>query len=744
MALTLGFLLKAETGDSQETIEGLKLAVEKATKAMQVAAEKSSLAAKEATEKNTVEAKEFAEKAALAAEAAHAKAQKAIQALAKQTERVEEEELEKFRAKAEIVSLGVERNFTGAFRKIEGSLSSAALKFAGIAAVGATVGGVLFEMANQAAEAGDKIYIASKATGLSVEMLGGLQIAAKKADLDFGQVTKSMVHFALETSNLTLAASPASKALEMLGIQGDDLAKFKLKSMDDKFIEVIERLKGVKDGGEKAAIASTLLGGRTERLIAALDGGSESIKENNEQASKLYGWTEKNVEKDHEWVEEVLHLKEVWGGFSHEVGEVLIPVITWLIEEIEKQALAWKGLWIELEKVGLYQEKFIAYSQLDFKAAAEVQKQIDDLNRSLDENLKAYHSIGQAKQGDKEKTDAEVKSLKDEAKETDGSTGKLKTHAGAMKQDADATQQATEMGKGYTEQLQLMTKVVDESNRAMEKRLALLHEQLQAVKDNAKPTSEPGGAIDPSGLGAGNPEQTVSQPFDLAAKGATKTQQAITGLSQAIEQMSGKFGKAGPAMQKFGEALQKVAQAQKEGKSIAEAFGAAQKKQGDNAVASGVSTAAAFGEEAASFIKNKRAQAIVMAVMETAKGLAMLAIQNYEGAALDFASAAMYGVIAGTAGGGGGGKNPANVGGGASPGGGGGGGGQQSVGGGSMLGGGSGGGGYHQTQVNIYGGGITDTNNLQNLATSLNQGAGSGTIRLNVSGTSATIPTPAY
>jgi hypothetical protein len=183
---------------------------------------------------------------------------------------------------------------------------------------------------------------------------------------------------------------------------------------------------------------------------------------------------------------------------------------------------------------------------------------------------------------------------------------------------------------------------------------------------------------------------------------------------------------------------------QAQAKKTSDQFGDAQKKQGENATASATSQVAAFGMEAAGFIKNKRAQAIVMAVMETAKGLADLAIQNYEGAALDFASAAMYGVIAGTSGGGGGAKNPANVGGGASPGGGGGGGGQSVAGGGSMLGGGSGGGGYHQTQVNIYGGGITDTNNLQNLVTSLNQGSGSGTVRLNVSGTSATIPTPAY
>ena len=248
MALTLGFLLKAETGDSEETLEELKLAVEKATKAMQVSTEKASIAAAEAAKTSTAEAKEAAEKAAMAVEVAHGKAQKAIQAMAKKTTAIEAEELEKFQAKAELASLAVERNFSGAFQKIESNLSSSALQFAAIGGVVATAGAAMFELANHAAEAGKAMYIANKATGLSVETLGGLQIAAQKANLDFGQVTKSMAHFADATSDLTSAMSPASKALGLLGIQGEDLAKFKLKSMDDKLFEVIDRLKGTPEG----------------------------------------------------------------------------------------------------------------------------------------------------------------------------------------------------------------------------------------------------------------------------------------------------------------------------------------------------------------------------------------------------------------------------------------------------------------------------------------------------------------
>lgn len=57
---------------------------------------------------------------------------------------------------------------------------------------------------------------------------------------------------------------------------------------------------------------------------------------------------------------------------------------------------------------------------------------------------------------------------------------------------------------------------------------------------------------------------------------------------------------------------------------------------------------------------------------------------------------------------------------------------------------GSSGGTRHQTIVNVYGGGLANTTDIQNLVSSLNQNGQSGTVRLNVTGSSYSIPSPAY
>ncbi|MHC4867427.1 MAG: coiled-coil domain-containing protein [Planctomycetota bacterium] len=54
------------------------------------------------------------------------------------------------------------------------------------------------------------------------------------------------------------------------------------------------------------------------------------------------------------------------------------------------------------------------------------------------------------------------------------------------------------------------------------------------------------------------------------------------------------------------------------------------------------------GRVVAGFIKDEKAKAVVLALMETAAGIASLAAFNYPGAALHFASAALYGAVAGT------------------------------------------------------------------------------------------------
>ena len=632
------------------------------------------------------------------------------------------EALESLAAKTEAVTAGMSGNFSKATSDLKSSLLSSIPTFGLVAGAVAGIGTALYEMANKASEAGDKLWIASKATGASVEMLQGLALAGKEAGVTFERVQRSMVHFATATSDLEKPTGAAGKALAELGIQGKDLADFKLKSLDDKFYEVIERLSHMKEGGEKTAIAAALLGARTEALIASLGGGAKALKEMRDEATKMSGITSEVAQKDHEFQEQLILEKVQLSGLVNQLEQKTIPIFSAFLKAINSTGFAFRDLGLEIVKTMFYMEMWRARLTFQTANAERCAASIEKINKEIDNNRKEMDEAGKSA-GAAAKFDAALK------EQVDDNTESEKKHTAAMKGDAIAMQQAMVMGKGYTEQLALMTKVVEDNNRVMERRAEILHKQLQAIKEEA----EAGPAIDMSGTGGAEPSTLpgskapkITQGLPTITAQANKTQQAIDGLSKALDNMSGQFGKAGPTMDRFSRALQQIEEMQK--------------KQAAGAKQTATAEITSYGEIAAGFIKNKRAQAIVMAVMETAKGLGALGAQDYEGAALDFASAAMYGVIADQSGGRSGGSAVGNVGGGAGPGG--------SDSGQGVLGGGSSGksgsGDYHQTVVNVYGGGFTDTNNLQTLVTSLNQGGGAGTVRLNVAGTSATIPTPAY
>jgi hypothetical protein len=141
------------------------------------------------------------------------------------------------------------------------------------------------------------------------------------------------------------------------------------------------------------------------------------------------------------------------------------------------------------------------------------------------------------------------------------------------------------------------------------------------------------------------------------------------------------------------------------------------------------------------------AEALVRALFSTGFGFLMLAEGNFGAAAQAFTAAAVFGGIGGTAAvvgaavpGGGGAAAAANARG-VSP--------QSSLGGSPGVAGNEGspgvaGGARHNTYLNFYGGQLTDTKNLQNLIEAINAGGQSGTVRLNIAGSSHTIPNPVY
>jgi hypothetical protein len=635
-----------------------------------------------------------------------------------------QEALEQLALKTEAVTAGLEGDFASASRGITNSVISMVPTFGLIAGAIGAVGGALFEMANKASETGEQLALASKQTGVSVEMLQGLQLGAKEAGVSFEQVQRGLAHLSLAMSDLEIPSSEAGKAIAKLGVSTHD-ANGKLLTMDEILPSIFDAFQKMPEGPEKTAIALELFSRAGFQMLPILDEGSKGLEELTNKAVSYSHITTDVANKDREFQDSLKLLKAQLGGLAQQIEQATIPVVTWLGEVVLHQINAWKQLvtviQIGMDKVDIWGYKLHGIS-------AQVEKYTQDLSnqrKTLQELVAAENDDGKTVGANQKLQDG----LQHELDEVSKST---KNHTQAVKEDADAMRQAAMDAHGYQAQLELMKEVTREAEEHQRKLAEAIHTQIENSKKSLP--EEPGGALHlPDSMA------TLSTQLPNVTLKASTASQAIRGLSQAIQNMSGTFGNASPMMNSFGEALQRIAERNRATTTVAQAFLNVQRQQGQNAKEAGASMVASYGMEAASFIKNKRAQAIVMAIMETAKGLSEV-FWNPAAAALDFASAAMYGVIAGTSGGGSSSGGGGGAGGGASqPGAGG-----QGVTGNGLLGSGSGGGNYHQTIVNMYGGNITDTNNLQQLAAAFNQGSSTGTVRLNVSGTSATIPTPAY
>lgn len=636
--------------------------------------------------------------------------------------------LEGLKAQTEAITSGIEGDFSKASAGIVSKLTVMLPTFGLVAGAVAAVGGAIYEMANKASEMGAKLYDASQATGVSVEMLQGLQLAGKQVGVSMEMIERAAAHLTLQISNLSTSGSQAGKALHEIGLSAT-YANGKSKSLSDLLPEIADRFEHMKNGADKLAIASALFGARVGmKMIPVLNEGGKALQELTRRAVEYSGVNQDVADRDKKFQDSLIILKSEFAGLAGRVGQVLIPTLLFLFHQVGAEVEAFKALGLWIDKLWHEFDLFSMKISHSTAGIAEQERKI----KALDEAIKAtvYH---EEHFGESIAAAAKLQAGFDKA--LANSKDIIHTHAMAIREDASALRQATMDAHGYQAQLESMREVVEQSADLHQRAADAAHQQIAAAKEHAKMgPSEHGGMLQlPTAM------QTLSTNLPKIKEGTDSATASFMGMAQVLNNMAASFGRGGAGAAQFSESMHRVIAAHQKGMPIMKAFMLAQQQQGETAKEAGTSMALSYGMEAASFIKNRRAQAVVMAIMETAKGLSEL-FWNPAAAALDFASAAMYGVIAGTTpgqsggGSGGGGYSKAGTSGASG----------QGVVGQSMLGGGGGSSRYHQTTVNIWGGQITDTNNLQNLVTTLNQGGQSGMIRMNVAGTSATIPTPAY
>ncbi len=618
-------------------------------------------------------------------------------------------------------------DFSKASSGIVGKLTSMTPTFSIAAGAIASIGGAMIALANKSADAGDKMFLASQRTGTSVKMLGGLKLAAKEAGVSFDTVERGMERMTMRLSPFAVSGSQGAKALKSMGISAMDVHG-KMRPMPDILGDIAHRFSHMKDSTDKTALAMGLFGRSGAQMIPMLDKGRAALQKMAQQEQDATGITQKSAEEAHRYKEMTALLSVEFTGLTTKIGMRLVPALSGLIKEL-----------------------------LNFGTEVKIDaRNTEAFGTSIMTTVgKLTHWHWLTKEGTKisEKNDQQLKKLWDTYNQGTKDVGILAKTESELNSTTDKGTKSTRLStEALKQHLHLLNLEIDKQSK-------LAKWRQQDIQDNVKKTTQQQQQINGHAQMAKFSSTMMSKPPAFMTQFPAQNQQLVRGkqgwldYTRAMQQSTQTMqGLPGP-MQQMSQSLGKIMQLHKQSGTVAGQYNQALVKQGQAQKQTAIESVGAVGMATAGFIKSKRMMAVIEAIIQTAQGIADLAIFDDAGAAMHFASAAMWGIVAGTAGssGGGGGGGRGSVSHGTSSSsrsrGGGGSTGQTVVGqgGSSMLSrGGGGGGNYHQSVVNIYGGQITDTNNLQNMVTALNQGGSTGTIRMNVAGTSATIPTPAY
>lgn len=258
----------------------------------------------------------------------------------------------------------------------------------------------------------------------------------------------------------------------------------------------------------------------------------------------------------------------------------------------------------------------------------------------------------------------------------------------------------------------------------------------QRMRQHAQTVRELQSAMAAHGEFAGANLNPLEQTYSQYSRSLMQAGEAAGTAVQPISRLQFEVLKVEAAFQKSGASAQAFAHAMGSNIGLAIVYGDSVGKAMEKAVKATIAGIAA--------------QALTWGLYYTAMGIADI-FWNPPRAAADFAAAAEFFAVGGAAAaigaaipGGGGGHAAASAGRGAAVPARGPLGGSPGIVRGEGLPAGGGSGHAPNVNINLYGGQITDTHNLQNLVDALNQGGKGGTVRLNIAGGSHTIPNPVY
>lgn len=154
---------------------------------------------------------------------------------------------------------------------------------AGAVATVVKVAKELHEMTVEAGQWADDLITRSAKTGLSTDLLQGLDNASKY--LDFEGIDQSLVKLTDSMDKAREGAEKQSTAFETLGVSVVN-TDGSLRSNWETFMDVIDSLGEVQNATERDTIANDLFGKSYSELKPLIDAGTEALKEYMDQAKE--------------------------------------------------------------------------------------------------------------------------------------------------------------------------------------------------------------------------------------------------------------------------------------------------------------------------------------------------------------------------------------------------------------------------------------------------------------------------
>jgi len=196
---------------------------------------------------------------------------------------------------------------------------------------GGTILGVFSGLIFKNAAAREEIFKLSQKTGISVEMLSSMRLAAEQSDISMSGLGLSLGFLSKKMFEASTGGSEQRKIFDALKISSDAIAK---GDLNEVLMETAARFKEMPDGGVKSALAMELFGKRGREMIPFLNLGRTGIEELRKEAERLgITFSTKDAQASQELMDRMKALKLGFQGAGSALATQLIPVATAFVQK---------------------------------------------------------------------------------------------------------------------------------------------------------------------------------------------------------------------------------------------------------------------------------------------------------------------------------------------------------------------------------------------------------------------------